>query len=186
VGLLRSLRHDNVVSLLDVFRHRGKLCLVFEFVEGTVLQLLEAAPGGLPEAQAKRVLWQVLRALEYLHSRGVVHRDVKPENLLVSGQGVVKLCDFGFARRLHDGAVAEGGAGGGGGGRYTDYVATRRYRAPELLQGARDYGTPVDVWAVGAPAAERHTCSRAVPRPALAGLPAFERPETMMRPTDCV
>lgn len=68
----------------------------------------------------------------------IVHRDVKPENILVSNQGVIKLCDFGFARLVSS-----------GGETYTDYVATRWYRAPELLVGDTHYGRPVDIWAVG-------------------------------------
>lgn len=68
----------------------------------------------------------------------IVHRDVKPENILVSNQGVIKLCDFGFARLVSS-----------GGETYTDYVATRWYRAPELLVGDTRYGRPVDIWAIG-------------------------------------
>ena len=67
----------------------------------------------------------------------VIHRDVKPENILMSKNGLLKLCDFGFARTL-----------GGSGANYTDYVATRWYRSPELLVGDVEYGKPVDIWAV--------------------------------------
>ncbi|KAF7657181.1 hypothetical protein LDENG_00030630 [Lucifuga dentata] len=70
----------------------------------------------------------------------IIHRDIKPENILISHRGVVKLCDFGFARTMA--SPAEDGV-------YTDYVATRWYRAPELLVGDTKYGKPVDVWAVG-------------------------------------
>ncbi|KAJ1503548.1 Cyclin-dependent kinase-like 2, partial [Coelomomyces lativittatus] len=68
----------------------------------------------------------------------VIHRDIKPENILVTTTGIIKLCDFGFARTL-----------AGPGANYTDYVATRWYRSPELLVGDTEYGKPVDVWAIG-------------------------------------
>ena len=67
-----------------------------------------------------------------------MHRDLKPENMLLSQEGVLKLCDFGFARHL-----------GGPGTLYSDYVATRWYRPPELLVGLTHYGLSVDVWALG-------------------------------------
>ncbi|NXU81513.1 CDKL2 protein, partial [Oreotrochilus melanogaster] len=76
--------------------------------------------------------------LDLLFLVQIIHRDIKPENILVSQSGVVKLCDFGFARTL----AASGEA-------YTDYVATRWYRAPELLVGDIKYGKAVDVWAIG-------------------------------------
>lgn len=68
----------------------------------------------------------------------LLHRDVKPENMLLSEEGLLKLCDFGFARPCN-----------GGAGDLSDYVATRWYRSPELLVGDRAYGRPVDVWAIG-------------------------------------
>lgn len=74
-----------------------------------------------------------------MHSNNIIHRDIKPENLLISKSGVVKLCDFGFARPMRKEE----------GYRYTDYVSTRWYRAPELLVGDAAYTETVDVWAIG-------------------------------------
>ena len=97
------------------------------------------------------IVWQTLQAVNFCHLHNCLHRDVKPENILITKvklkfcipckmyfqEGVVKLCDFGFARMISPGE------------NYTDYVATRWYRSPELLVGDTQYGPPVDVWAIG-------------------------------------
>lgn len=138
IRMLKQLKHPNLVNLLEVFRRKRKLHLVFEYCDHTVLNELEAQPNGAPEKQIQRILFQVLRAVQFCHEHNCIHRDVKPENILVTKEGIVKLCDFGFARLLT-----------GPGDEYTDYVATRWYRAPELLVGDTQYGPPVDVWAIG-------------------------------------
>ncbi|PWV06109.1 putative mitogen activated protein kinase [Trypanosoma cruzi] len=137
VRVLKQLRHPNVISLLDVFRRDGKLFLVFEYVENTILQLIEEKRHGLPPDEVRRYTYQLLNGVDYCHAHNIIHRDVKPENILVSKDGVLKLCDFGFARQLSSK------------GKYTDYVATRWYRAPELLVGDVFYGKAVDIWAIG-------------------------------------
>ncbi|XP_055923818.1 cyclin-dependent kinase-like 1 isoform X1 [Eupeodes corollae] len=137
IRLLKNLKHPNLVSLLEVFRRKRRLHLVFEFCELTVLHELERHPQGCPENLTKQIVYQTLHGVAYCHKQGCLHRDIKPENILLTAQGQVKLCDFGFARMLSPGE------------NYTDYVATRWYRAPELLVGDTQYGTPVDVWAIG-------------------------------------
>ncbi|XP_023662995.1 cyclin-dependent kinase-like 1 isoform X1 [Paramormyrops kingsleyae] len=168
IRMLKQLKHVNLVNLLEVFRRKRRLHLVFEFCELTVLNELDRHPRGVPEAQLKSIVWQTLQAINFCHKHNVstaglcryfpcvltacvsspcpqecIHRDVKPENILLTKAGVIKLCDFGFARILT-----------GPGDDYTDYVATRWYRAPELLVGDTQYGPPVDVWALGCVFAE--------------------------------
>nr|XP_054488667.1 cyclin-dependent kinase-like 2 isoform X3 [Agelaius phoeniceus] len=138
IKLLKQLRHENLVNLLDVCKRKKRWYLVFEFVDHTVLNDLEDSPNGLDFERVRKYLFQIMRAIAFCHSHNIIHRDIKPENILVSQSGVVKLCDFGFARPLATSGEA-----------YTDYVATRWYRAPELLVGDSKYGRPVDVWAVG-------------------------------------
>ncbi|KAF4516924.1 hypothetical protein B566_EDAN008013, partial [Ephemera danica] len=151
IRMLKKLRHENLVSMLEVFRRKRRFYLVFEFMDHTLLEELEeraasTAGGGLGEATVRRHAFQIIRGLDFCHANSIVHRDVKPENVLVSRLGVVKLCDFGFARLV----AAPGET-------YTDYVATRWYRAPELLVGDTHYGREVDVWAVGCLMAEMMT-----------------------------
>ncbi|KAK2868797.1 hypothetical protein Q7C36_000668 [Tachysurus vachellii] len=143
IRMLKQLKHVNLVNLLEVFRRKRRLHLVFEFCEQTVLNELDKHPRGVPEIQLKRIIWQTLQAVNFCHKHNCIHRDVKPENILLTKTGVIKLCDFGFARILT-----------GPGDDYTDYVATRWYRAPELLVGDTQYGPPVDVWALGCVFAE--------------------------------
>ncbi|NXA74107.1 CDKL2 protein, partial [Thryothorus ludovicianus] len=138
IKLLKQLRHENLVSLLDVCKRKKRWYLVFEFVDHTVLDDLDASPSGLDYDRVRKYLFQIIRGVDFCHSHNIIHRDVKPENILVSQSGVVKLCDFGFARPLATSGEV-----------YTDYVATRWYRAPELLVGDTKYGRPVDVWAIG-------------------------------------
>ncbi|XP_071542457.1 uncharacterized protein [Panulirus ornatus] len=138
VRMLKKLRHENLVNLIEFFRRKRRLYLVFEYVDHTILDELEATETGLDEETARAHIFQVLRGIAFCHQNQIIHRDIKPENVLVSRLGVVKLCDFGFARLL-----------AGPGESCTDYVATRWYRAPELLVGDTRYGREVDVWASG-------------------------------------
>ncbi|XP_037625395.1 cyclin-dependent kinase-like 5 isoform X2 [Sebastes umbrosus] len=136
--MLRTLKQENIVELKEAFRRRGKLYLVFEYVEKNMLELLEELPNGVPTDKARSYIHQLIRAIHWCHKHDIVHRDIKPENLLISSDDVLKLCDFGFARNLSEGTDAN----------YTEYVATRWYRSPELLLGA-PYGKAVDMWSVG-------------------------------------
>ncbi|XP_041485683.1 cyclin-dependent kinase-like 2 isoform X1 [Lytechinus variegatus] len=146
VRMLKQLRHENLVNLIEVFRRKKRLYLVFEFMDHTVLDELEKYPMGLDENLVRKYMWQILKGIEFCHVNNIIHRDIKPENILVSKSKVVKLCDFGFARTI-----------AGPGEIYTDYVATRWYRAPELLVGDTKYGKAIDLWAVGCLQAEMLT-----------------------------
>lgn len=143
VKILRMLRHINIVCLKEAFKRKSKLYLVFEFADKNLLELLEEQPSGLDPEMVRAYIYQLVLAIHWCHSNSVIHRDIKPENLLVNLRTrTLKLCDFGFARIITKGpkGVAED---------LTDYVATRWYRAPELLLGSACYDFSVDMWAIG-------------------------------------
>ncbi|KAK5641354.1 hypothetical protein RI129_009901 [Pyrocoelia pectoralis] len=145
IRMLKRLKHENLVTMIEVFRYRKRFYLVFEYLEGTVLDELEKC-GGLNDEMCRERIFQVTRAVQFCHLNNVIHRDIKPENVLVSSQGVVKLCDFGFARLVSL-----------SGEQCTEYVATRWYRAPELLVNEPNYGAPIDIWSIGCLFAEMMT-----------------------------
>lgn len=107
IRMLKNLTHPNLVSLLEVFRRKRRLHLVFEFCEHTVLHELEQHPHGCPENLSKQITYQTLQGVAYCHRQGILHRDIKPENILLTAAGQVKLCDFGFARMLNPGEVCK-------------------------------------------------------------------------------
>jgi protein kinase len=142
--------HEGLLRLRALHRVGSRVFLVMDLCEGSLLEALAArgGGGGLPEPQVRYVVRRLLAALAALHGAGYMHRDVKPENvLLLAGGGRPVLADFGQLR-------AAGGGGGGGGAPLTPYVSTRWYRAPEVLLRSPAYGAAVDVWATGALMAE--------------------------------
>ncbi|XP_064571995.1 cyclin-dependent kinase-like 1 isoform X5 [Zonotrichia leucophrys gambelii] len=102
IRMLKQLKHPNLVRLLEVFRRKRRLHLVLEYCEHTVLHELHRHPRGVPEYLVKSITWQTLQAVNFCHKHNCIHRDVKPENILITKHSVIKLCDFGFARILRD------------------------------------------------------------------------------------
>ena len=144
VYLLQMRGHDNIVDLRAVLKaENGRdLYLVFEHMETDLHAAIRA--GILEDSHQRYVTYQAFRALAYMHSASLVHRDLKPANLLLDASCRMKLCDFGLAR-----GAGEDGSTDLRGLEMTDYVATRWYRAPEILVGCQWYGKAVDLWALG-------------------------------------
>lgn len=143
VKILQALNdHENIIKLLNVLpAANGKdLYVVFEYMEADLTAVIRA--NILTEAHKQYVMCQLLQALKFMHSGGWIHRDLKPSNLLLDSDCVTKLCDFGLARSVW-GTNADKEAV------MTDYVATRWYRAPEILLGSTHYTYAIDMWAVG-------------------------------------
>jgi serine/threonine protein kinase len=144
VKILRLLKEETfVVHLLEAFRRKGKLYLVFEYVGCNLLDVLEQHPQGLDMEEVRRMIFTLMLGVRACHANSVIHRDIKPENLLLHTDNSLRLCDFGFAR-IYNTSMND----------LTDYVATRWYRSPELLLGTTNYGLASDMWAVGCIMAE--------------------------------
>ncbi|GAB5033802.1 cmgc cdk cdc2 protein kinase [Nannochloropsis oceanica] len=138
ISLLQELRHPCIVELLDCVQSEGRLYLVFEFVDRDLKKYMEAQSGQLARSVVKSFLFQIFHGLAFCHARGIMHRDLKPQNLLVSKEGRLKIADFGLARAFVPPIRP-----------LTHEVVTLWYRPPEILLGSQTYAPPVDVWACG-------------------------------------
>ncbi|KAF7996221.1 hypothetical protein HCN44_001853 [Aphidius gifuensis] len=143
IKLLQDLHHENIIGLLDVFGHKSNVSLVFDFMDTDLEVIIKDTNIVLTTANIKSYMIQTLKGLEYLHDNWILHRDLKPNNLLVNSSGILKVGDFGLAKFF-----------GSPNRLNTHQVVTRWYRSPELLFGARLYGTGVDMWAIGCILAE--------------------------------
>ncbi|OXB56034.1 hypothetical protein ASZ78_000897 [Callipepla squamata] len=148
ISLLKELCHPNIVRLQDVVMQDARLYLIFEFLSMDLKKYLDTIPSGqyLDPMRVKSYLYQILQGIVFCHSRRVLHRDLKPQNLLIDDKGVIKLADFGLARAFGIPVRV-----------YTHEIVTLWYRAPEVLLGSARYSTPVDVWSIGTIFAELAT-----------------------------
>ena len=138
--------YDNIIRLKDIIfeKKNGKLNLVFEYMETDLYELMKKrSPSRLSEDEIKDITYQMLLGLYHMHKYGFFHRDMKPENLLLTGKKV-KIADFGLAREIR--SIPP----------FTEYVSTRYYRAPECILRSQNYNSPVDIWAVGCIMAEMY------------------------------
>ena len=136
IKLLQSLKHDNVVCLQEVMVENNDCFMVFEYLSHDLTGLLNHPTFKLEQAHKKHLAKQLFDGLSYLHRRGVLHRDIKAANILVSNTGQLKLADFGLARFFSKHGKPD----------YTNRVITIWYRPPELLLGETQYGPAVDIW----------------------------------------
>ncbi|KAL6649092.1 hypothetical protein ACP70R_013316 [Stipagrostis hirtigluma subsp. patula] len=140
ISLLKEMNHGNIVRLHDVIHSEKRIYLVFEFLDLDLKKFMDSCPEFAKNPTLiKSYLYQILRGVAYCHSHRVLHRDLKPQNLLIDRRtNALKLADFGLARAFGIPVRT-----------FTHEVVTLWYRAPEILLGSRQYSTPVDVWSVG-------------------------------------
>ncbi|KAJ0577415.1 putative protein kinase ULK-Fused family [Helianthus annuus] len=136
IEILRKLKHENIIQMLDSFESPQEFCVVTEFAQGELFEILEDDKC-LPEEEVQKIAKQLVRALHYLHSNRIIHRDMKPQNILICAGGVVKLCDFGFARAMSNNTVV-----------LRSIKGTPLYMAPELVR-EQPYNHTVDLWSTG-------------------------------------
>nr|XP_046252282.1 cyclin-dependent kinase 17-like isoform X2 [Scatophagus argus] len=138
VSLLKDLKHANIVTLHDIIHTDKCLTLVFEYLEKDLKQYMDDCGSIMSVHNVKIFLFQLLRGLAYCHRRKVLHRDLKPQNLLINEKGELKLADFGLARAKSVPTKT-----------YSNEVVTLWYRPPDVLLGSTEYSTPIDMWGVG-------------------------------------
>lgn len=149
---MKELYHPNVITLKHAFYTTGDkpdeiyLNVVMDYIPETVYRVMKhynKMKQSVPNLLVKLYAYQIFRSLAYIHALGICHRDIKPQNLLVDPSNhVLKLCDFGSAKRLIKGEAN------------VSYICSRYYRAPELIFGATDYTSTIDMWSGGCVIAE--------------------------------
>ncbi|XP_062434978.1 cyclin-dependent kinase 15 [Rhea pennata] len=137
-SLLKCLKHANIVLLHDIIQTKETLTFVFEYMHTDLAQYMAQHPGGLRSHNVMLFMFQLLRGLAYIHRQHILHRDLKPQNLLISCLGELKLADFGLARAKSIPSQT-----------YSSEVVTLWYRPPDVLLGATKYSCDLDIWSAG-------------------------------------
>ena len=148
---MKELKHENIVRLYDVIHTENKLTLVFEYMDKDLKKYMDSrtvgnVPQGLELSLVKYFQWQLFEGLSFCHENKILHRDLKPQNLLINNKGQLKLGDFGLARAFGIPVNT-----------FSSEVVTLWYRAPDVLMGSRSYSTSIDMWSCGCILAEMIT-----------------------------
>ncbi|RKP15385.1 kinase-like domain-containing protein [Piptocephalis cylindrospora] len=138
VSMLKELKDSSIVQLLDHVFSGDHMYLVFEFVDVDLKRYIETSPEQITPHQVSSIMHQLFQGITYCHSRAILHRDLKPQNILINAKGEAKLADFGLARTVSLPLCT-----------HTHEVVTLWYRAPEVLLGASLYGPELDIWSLG-------------------------------------
>jgi len=142
IKLLKHIKHENIISIIDIFRPPSKIefedvYIVSELMDTDLHQIINSLQP-LSDDHLQYFVYQILRGLKFLHSANILHRDLKPSNILCNRDCLIKIADFGLARVLDEQDPF-----------LTEYVATRYYRAPEVILTWKEYTRTIDIWSVG-------------------------------------
>lgn len=148
ISLMKELKHENILSLYDVIHTENKLMLVFEFMDKDLKRYMDTRGDNskLDYVTIKLFMHQLMRGIAFCHENRILHRDLKPQNLLINKKGQLKLADFGLARAFGIPVNT-----------FSNEVVTLWYRAPDVLLGSRTYNTSIDIWSAGCIMAEMYT-----------------------------
>jgi serine/threonine protein kinase len=139
ISILKGLNHPNIVSLLDIIIETNKIYLILEYLQTDLKIFLDSLNNKYLDLKTvKKFMYQLLAGVQEMHSKRILHRDLKPQNILIDKDYSLKIADFGLARTFSIPIRP-----------YTNNVVTLWYRAPEVLLGGPEYSTPIDIWALG-------------------------------------
>jgi cell division cycle 2-like protein len=151
ISILKNLHHENIIKILDIFltepkrNKKGNISIIYEYIENDLSTLMDNKVIFSIDS-IKCIMYQILKGIEYLHSNYIIHRDLKTANILIKNDGIVKIADFGMARKIKMLPSLNKA--------YTTNVCTIWYRAPELLLKESIYRTEIDMWSIGCVFAE--------------------------------
>ncbi|KAJ6227725.1 cyclin-dependent kinase 12 [Anaeramoeba flamelloides] len=143
IQILQELSHPNIISILDIYQHNQNINLVIDYCEYDLNKLLKDEEIIVTNENIKSLMYQLLKALEYLNLNNIIHRDIKPHNLLIK-KDVLKVADFGLSRYFEAISKLDNENP-----KYSSQVITIWYRPPELLLGLTHYDSSVDIWGTG-------------------------------------
>jgi serine/threonine protein kinase len=136
-NLMRSLFHPSVTKILETFESEKYMLIIMEYISGGNLQNFVKKRRKLCEKTSKILFRQIIQGIKYIHSKGIVHRDIKLENILLDLNNIIKICDFGVGKLIKPSTILK------------DQCGTPVYMAPEILKGEGYHGFPVDIWSAG-------------------------------------
>jgi serine/threonine protein kinase len=139
--ILKKTHHKNIIKAYDYFTHKENECISFEYIENDILKFLLNKNFKIDETFIKATMKQILEGVQYLHEQGLMHRDLKPDNILLGQDGVIKIADFDLLREYANEPLTKG-------------VVTIYYKPPEVFYGDVNYDFSIDMWSVGCILAE--------------------------------